>query len=73
MSYAGLTLPQSQYTSIDSGSAERQILKPYADWLAASGRLYYETISYDHIIDYQLRPIYGFSFEQAANESSTHL
>ncbi len=73
VSYAGLTLPQSQYTSIDSGSAKRQILKPYADWLAASGRLYYETSSYDNIIDYQLRPIYGFSFEKAANDSSTNV
>ena len=73
VSYAGLTLPQSQYTSTDANSAERQLLKPYADYLAASGRLYYETSSYDSMIDYMLRPIFGFSFEKAKNDTSTNV
>ena len=71
--YAGLTLPQSQYTDTGSDSSERQVLKPYADYLAASGRMYYETSSYDAVNDWMLRPIFGFSFEKATNDTSTNV
>ena len=71
--YAGITLPQSQYTATDATSAERQILKPYADYLAASGRMYYETSSYDDVNDWLMRPIFGFSFEKPKNDTSTNV
>ena len=71
VTYAGITMPQNGYTNAALGVAEREVLKPYADYLAATGRLYMESSSYDTMEEHAASPIFALSFEKARNDSST--
>ena len=71
VSYAGITMPQNGYTNCAWGVAEREVLKPYADFLAATGRLYMESSAYDTMEEFAASPIFALTFEKARNDSST--
>ena len=71
VSYAGITMPQNGYTNCAYGEAEREVLKPYADLLMATGRMYLESSAYDLMDEFALSPIFALSFEKARNDSST--
>ena len=69
--YAGRTLPSASYTNCERNNATQEVLKPYSDYLAATGRMYLEASSYDDLEDFRQSPIFGFSFEKEPNDSST--
>ena len=69
--YAGITLPQSAYSNGSASNPTREIVKPYTDYLAASGRMYTEASSYDTVADWGVSPLWGFSFEKQINDTST--
>ena len=47
------------------------VIKPYADFLAACGKLYLEQSAYDNMEEWAANPIHGLSFEKPPNDSST--
>lgn len=69
--YAGQTLPNTAYQSLNKSSTDRHVVKPFADFLAACGKLYLEQSSYDNMEEWSNNPITGLSFEKAPNDSST--
>ena len=69
--YAGQTLPNTAYQSINKSATDRHVVKPYADFLAACGKLYLEQSSYDNMEEWSNNPIQGLSFEKSPNDSST--
>jgi len=69
--YAGQTLPNTAYQSLNKSSTGRHIMKPYSDFLAACGKLYLEQSSYDNMEEWAANPIHGLSFEKSPNDSST--
>ena len=68
--YAGQTLPNTAYQSITKSATDRHVIKPYADFLAACGKLYLEQSSYDNMEEWSNNPIHGLSFEKSPNDSS---
>ena len=64
-------MPQNGYTNCAYGEAEREVLKPYADLLMATGRMYLESSSYDLMEEFASSPIFALTFEKARNDSST--
>jgi hypothetical protein len=69
--YAGQTLPNTAYQSINKSATDRHVIKPYSDFLAACGKLYLEQSSYDNMEEWSNNPIHGLSFEKSPNDSST--
>ena len=69
--YAGQTLPNTAYQSINKSATDRHVIKPYSDFLAASGKLYLEQSAYDNMEEWENNPIHGLSFEKSPNDSST--
>jgi len=69
--YAGQTLPNTAYQSINKSATDRHVVKPYSDFLAACGKLYLEQSSYDNMEEWANNPIQGLSFEKSPNDSST--
>ena len=69
--YAGQTLPNTAYQSLNKSSTDRHVVKPFADFLAACGKLYLEQSSYGNMEEWSNNPIAGLSFEKAPNGSST--
>ena len=69
--YAGQTLPNTAYQSINKSATDRHVVKPYSDFLAACGKLYLEQSSYDNMEEWSNNPIQGLSFEKSPNDSST--
>ena len=69
--YAGQTLPNTAYQSINKSATDRHVPKPYADFLAACGKLYLEQSSYGNMEEWPNNPIQGLSFEKSPNGSST--
>lgn len=69
--YAGQTLPNTAYQSINKSATDRHVIKPYSEFLAACGKLYLEQSSYDNMEEWQNNPIHGLSFEKSPNDSST--
>ena len=69
--YAGQTLPNTAYQSINKPATDRHVAKPYADFLAACGKLYLEQSSYGNMEEWSNNPIQGLSFEKSPNDSST--
>ena len=69
--YAGQTLPNTAYQSINKNATDRHVVKPYSDFLAACGKLYLEQSSYDNMEEWANNPIQGLSFEKSPNDSST--
>ena len=69
--YAGQTLPNTAYQSINKSATDRHVAKPYADFLAACGKLYLEQSPYDNMEEGSNNPIQGLSFEKSPNDSST--
>ena len=69
--YAGQTLPNTAYQSINKSATDRHVIKPYSDFLAASGKLYLEQSAYDSMEEWENNPIHGLSFEKTPNDSST--
>ena len=53
------------------GVTDRHVAKPYADFLAACGKLYLEQSSYGNMEEWANNPIHGLSFEKSPNGSST--
>ena len=69
--YAGQTLPNTVYQSINKSATDQHVVKPYADFLAACGKLYLEQSSYGNMEEWSNNPIHGLSFEKSPNDSST--
>jgi hypothetical protein len=69
--YAGQTLPNTAYQSLNKSATDRHVIKPYADFLAACGKLYLEQSAYDNMEEWSNTPIQGLSFEKSPNDSST--
>lgn len=69
--YAGQTLPNTAYQSLNKSATDRHVIKPYADFLAACGKLYLEQSAYDNMEEWSNNPIQGLSFEKPPNDSST--
>jgi hypothetical protein len=69
--YAGQALPNTAYQSINKSATDRHVIKPYSDFLAASGKLYLEQSAYDSMEEWENNPIHGLSFEKTPNDSST--
>jgi hypothetical protein len=69
--YAGQTLPNTAYQSLNKSATDRHVIKPYADFLAACGKLYLEQSAYDNMEEWSNTPIHGLSFEKSPNDSST--
>ena len=64
--YAGQTLPNTAYQSINKTATDRHVVKPYSDFLAACGKLYLEQSSYGNMEEWSNNPIQGLSFEKIA-------
>ena len=69
--YAGQTLPNTAYQSLNKSAIDRHVVKPYADFLATCGKLYLEQSAMDNMEEYENNPIFGLSFEKPPNGSST--
>ena len=69
--YAGQTLPNTAYQSLNKSATDRHVTKPYSDFLASSGKVYLEQSAYDNMEEWANNPIMGMSFEKSPNDSST--
>ena len=69
--YAGQTLPNTAYQSLNKSATDRHVTKPYADFLAACGKLHLEQSAYGNMDEWENNPIKGLSFEKPPNDSST--
>ena len=69
--YAGQMRLNTAYQSINKSATDRRVIKPYSDFLAASGKLYLKQSAYDDMEEWENNPIYGLSFEKSPNDSST--
>ena len=52
-------------------ASDRHVIKSYSDFLAACSKLYLEQSAYGNMEEYSNNPIYGLSFEESPNDSST--
>ena len=69
--YDGQTLPNTAYPSLNKSATDRHDIKPYADFLAACGKLYLEQSAYGNMEEWSNNPIQSLSFEKSPNDSST--
>ena len=69
--YAGQTLPNTAYQSLNKSATDRRVMKPCSDFLATTGKLYLEQSAYDIMEEWQNNPIVGLAFEKPPNDSST--
>ena len=70
-SVCGPDATKHRVPEINKSATDRHVVKPYADFLAACGKLYLEQSSYGNMEEWSNNPIQGLSFEKSPNDSST--
>jgi hypothetical protein len=73
LSYAGQRSPSIAYNNLESGSTERDHMRSFMDFSAATGRLLRSSGTVDTLTEWQDRPIYAGLFEKTSGDQSTNL
>ena len=73
LSYAGQRSPSIAYSNLESGSTERDHMRSFMDYCAATGRLLRSSGTVDKLAEWELRPIYAGMFEKTSGDQSTNL